>query len=168
MRFFLVALIWVVIVGGLWGYISNRDARRLQATPVASIDLSVTGNFSIEITPTFSTEQDPFALTTSQTEAQPIDISLNGSPLVLPTQEIMRGEMIRIESVSGVLAGHNEIYLNASPPISESNLEQGVRVKVYEDSTLLVDNTVWAEQGALVSGTVSFSHKRQEGDDHDH
>ena len=168
MRFFLVALIWVVIVGGLWGYISNRDARRQQAAPVASIDLSVSGNFAIEITPTFSTEQDPFALTTSQTETQPVDISLNGSPLVLPTEELIRGEMIRLESVPGVLAGHNEIYLSASPPLSESNLEQGVRIKVYEDSTLLADDTVWAEQGALVSGTVSFSLKRQEGDDHGH
>ena len=168
MRFFLVALIWVVIVGGLWGYISKRDARRLQAAPVELIDLSVSGNFAIEITPTFSTEQDPFALTTSQTETQPVDISLNGSPLVLPTQEIVRGEMIRLDSVPGVLAGHNEIYLSASPPLSENNLEQGVRIKVYEDSTLLVDDTVWAEQGALVSGTVSFSLKRQEGDDHAH
>ena len=168
MRFFLVFIIWVVIVGGLWGYIANRDARRLEAAPVAIADLSIEGEFAIELTPTFSTEEDPFALTTTKTNAPPLELKLNGTQLSLPTQEILRGETIRLETISGMLAGHNEIYVNASPPFSESTLEHGIRIRVLENEVSIADETIWAGQGALVSGTISFSHRKEKEKSHDH
>jgi hypothetical protein len=167
MRFFLVVIVWIVIVGGLWSYISYRDGKRLQYTAQAPVDLSVEGRFSIEITPTFSTEKDPFALTTADSSDAPLEIKLNGRALAIDAQEVQRGQTIRLENVTGMLAGHNEIFVYASPPLAESNLEHGVRLKVYEDTTVVVDETVWASEGALVSGTVSFSHLQKEGDQHD-
>ena len=168
MRFFLVIIIWVVIVGGLWGYISNRDTRRLQTAPAAIVDRSIEGQFAIEVTPTFSTEKDPFALTTTETTVPQLEIKLNGTMLSLPTQEILRGETIRLEKISGMLAGQNEIYVSASPPFSEATLEHGVRIRVFEDEVSIADETIWAGQGALVSGTISFTHLKEKGDGHDH
>ena len=168
MRFLLVVTIWVVIVGGLWGYIADRDAKRQQIVAATPMDLSVDGQFAIEVTPTFSTEEDPFALTTSDNSASPLTVKLNGMAIDIHTQEVLRGKTIRYEDLSGVLSGHNEIYVAASPPLSENTLEHGVRVKVYEDRTLVVDQTVWADQGALVSGTISFSHSKNQEGSHDH
>lgn len=168
MRFLLVIAVWLVIVGGLWNYISHRDERRLQITAEAPMDLSVEGRFIIEVTSTFSTEDDPFALTSSDTAAQPLELKLNGTEIELAAQQVLRGQTIRHEDVAGVLSGHNEIYVTASPPVSENTLEHGIRIKLFEDTTLLVDHTVWAEQGALVSGTISFNHLQNEEVKHDH
>lgn len=168
MRFLLVVTIWVVIVGGLWSYISNRDARRQHITAKTPVDLSVEGQFAIEVTPTFSIEDDPFALTTSDSSVPPLELKLNGKAIDINGLEVLRGQSIRFEDVVGVLAGHNEIYVTASPPISENTLEQGIRVKLYEDRTLVVDQTIWTDQGALVSGTISFSHSQNEEGSHDH
>lgn len=168
MRFLLVVTIWVVIVGGLWGYISDRDAKRQQIIAATPVDLSVEGQFAIEVTSTFSTEEDPFALTTSDNSAPPLTVKLNGMAIDIHTQEVLRGKTIRYEDVDGILSGHNEIYVTASPPLSENTLEQGVRIKLYEDNALVVDQTVWADQGALVSGTISFSYSKKEEGSHDH
>ncbi len=168
MRFLLVVAIWIVIVGGLWNYISHRDAKRELIVATTPIDLTLEGQFTLEITPTFSTEDDPFALTTSDNAASPFEVKLNGNALDMDVLEFQRGETIRNEKVGGVLTGHNEIYVNASPPLSENTLEHGIRVKFYQDDTLIVDRTVWADQGALVSGTISFNHSQTEEASHDH
>ena len=168
MRFLMVMAIWIVIVGGLWNYISHRDAKRELIVATTPIDLTVEGQYSLEITPTFSTEDDPFALTTSDNTASSFEVKLNGNALDLNVLEFQRGETIRNEKVGGVLTGHNEIYVNASPPLSENTLEHGIRVKFYQDDTLIVDRTVWADQGALVSGTISFNHSQTEEASHDH
>lgn len=168
MRFFLVITIWVVIVGGLWSYIAHRDGKRLEATAQVPVNLSIEGSFSIELTPTFSTEDDPFALTTTDTPPSSLEVKLNGMALALDTQEILRGKTIRLDTLTGMLTGHNEIYIRASPPLSENALEHGVRLKVFENNTIIVDETLWAEQGALVSGTISFSHLQKEEGDNGH
>jgi len=168
MRFLLVIAIWIVIVGGLYGYVTKRDARRLQVKAPVAQDIRVGGNFSIEFTPTFSIEKDPFALTTSGSELPPVEIRLNGVALGLETNEIGRGVTQRLSGVSGILEGHNEIYVSASPPVSEDSLEHGIRVKLLQDRAVLVDKTLWSEQGSLVAGTVSFMHLKQEEEEHDH
>lgn len=168
MRFLMVVAIWIVIVGGLWNYISQRDAKRELIVAATPIDLSVDGQYALEITPTFSTEDDPFALKTSDNTASSFEVKLNGNVLDMSVLEFQRGETIRNAKVGGVLTGHNEIYVNASPPLSENTLEHGIRVKFYRDNTLIVDKTVWAEQGALVSGTISFNHSQTEEASHGH
>lgn len=168
MRFLLVFSIWVVIVGGLWGYISQRDAKRALIVAPTVKNLAVDGFFTIELTPTFSVEEDPFALNTTDNPLPPIVVKLNGVELTLDADDVMRGKTIRLGRVPGMLSGHNEIYINASPPMSENMLEHGVRVKLFEDNDLVVDETLWATQGALVSGTVSFSYTDKKGAEHDH
>ncbi len=168
MRFLMVVAIWIVIVGGLWSYISHRDAKRELIVASTPIDLTVAGQYAIEITPTFSTENDPFALKTSDNAMSSFQVKLNGSALDMNVLELQRGKTIRNEAIGTALSGHNEIFVNASPPVSESALEHGIRVKFYQDNTLIVDKTIWADQGALVSGTISFNHSQTEETSHDH
>ncbi|MBT8360962.1 MAG: hypothetical protein KJO32_08395 [Deltaproteobacteria bacterium] len=168
MRFILSIVIWFIFVGGLWLYISQRDASRQQTATVVPIAPSVVGNFSIEITPTFSTEKDPFALTTENADASSFELKLNGTPIVFPYDELQRGKAVVLENIEGLLNGHNEIYVKASPPLSENTLEHGIRIKLFEEDSLLVDKTIWSSQGALVSGTISFNHLVKKEDGHDH
>jgi hypothetical protein len=167
MRFLMVVAIWIVIVGGLWNYISHRDAKRELIVAATPTELTVDGLYSLELTPTFSTEDDPFALTTSENTASSFEVKLNGNALDFGVSEFQRGATIRDEKVDGVLTGHNEIYINASPPLSENTLEHGIRIKFFQDDTLIVDETVWADHGALVSGTISFNHSETEEANHD-
>ena len=168
MRFLLVVAIWVVIVGGLWTYVAQRDLRREQIIAPTPADITVEGQFSIEVTPTFSLEDDPFALTTSTTSGPLLEVKLNGMPIDIGQSEVQRGQVIRLESIDGVLQGHNEIYVSASPPLSESGMEHGIRVKFFDKSSLLLDETVWAERGARVSGSVSYEHSQPGEASHDH
>ena len=166
MRFLLSLIIWVVIVGGLWQYTALRDAGLVKqvATPV---DLSAQGAVVIEITPTFNLEEDPFALQTTTASASSIEIALNSRQVPTDSIELTRGKVARIDDVQGLLQGHNDIYVKASPPLAESDLEQGLRIKVFVDDVLLDEHTIWSSNGALVSGSFSFKYMQEEGD-HDH
>ncbi|THB75821.1 MAG: hypothetical protein D6B25_10975 [Desulfobulbaceae bacterium] len=169
MRFVLVGLIWLVIVGGLWFYVQNRDARlgKLESTQV--VDLRVDRSFSLQITSTFSSEPDPFALSTGDNSGERnLLIKLNGSMLELPPGDLSRGQTVTLTDIQGVLQGNNELFVKASPPVSESMLNHGIRLQLFEGLTGIVDQTVWGDGGALVSGSVSFSYQDQEGDQHDH
>ncbi len=168
MRFLLVVAIWIVIVGGLTSYINKRDERRMQVHASVAPNIEVVGNFAIELTPTFSIEKDPFALTTSDAGKTSVELRLNGTPLQLESGDLKRGVTVRLDEVSGMLAGHNEIYVNASPPVSEDTLEHGIRVKLIKDRAVVADKTVWAEKGSLVSGAVSFMYHEGEEASHDH
>jgi len=168
MRFFLVISIWIVIVGGLWSYISHRDFNRQQIVAASPVDLHVDGKFSMEITSTFSTEEDPFALTTTSATTSTFEVKLNGIPMVTDEATLQRGQSIRYENITGMLEGQNEIYVAATPPLLEDTLEHGIRVKLYKGQTLIIDKTVWASLGTQVSGTVSFNHAQNKEDDHDH
>ena len=165
MRFLLTLCIWLVIVGGLWLYTRQRDA--VIGRAVAShVDLSVDETFAIELTPTFSVEDDPFALQMDDTPSLGIELKLNGAVIPFPDGPVQRGQVVRLEDVRGVLKGHNEIYLKASPPVAESSFEQGVRIKLFFGGDLIQDYTVWSGSGALVSGGFSFEYKAEKEEGH--
>ena len=167
MRFILTICIWLVIVGGLWLYTRQRDATISQA--VASYaDLSVDETFAIELTPTFSVEDDPFALQVEESSSSGMELRLNGTAIPLPDQPVQRGQVVRLDDVSGLLRGHNEIYLKASPPAGENSIEQGVRIKLFSGSELIRDHTVWSGSGALVSGGFSFDYQAEKEEGHGH
>ena len=168
MRYLLVIAIWIVIVGGMWMYTAQRDAAVPQAQAAIPVKLITDKRFTIEITPTFSIENDPFALQTGDTPATPLEVRFNGSPLALPYDTISRGATIRIVDLGGILEGQNEIFVKASPPVAENMLEHGIRIRLYADNNLLTDQTVWSSQGSLVMGSANFHYAAAQEDDHDH
>lgn len=168
MRFLLSLIIWTVIVGGLFLYTSSRDAAVSRITAAVPVELDVEGNFTLEITPTFSTEKDPFALQVDDSDQQPLEVRLNGQKISLPEEEIVRGKTLRIENISGILKGYNEVYVKASPPLDESELDHGVRLHILQDEKSLASDTIWSGQGALVSGSLNFSYGDAKEESHDH
>jgi hypothetical protein len=168
MRFLLVIAIWVVMVGGLSRYIAWRD--RAVAAPVAELAAvrASAGEFSLEVTPTFSLEEDPFALQTGEAPVSALEVRLNGRPLAIAIDDMHRGRPFTLAALEGVQAGRNEIHVQASPPVAENSLVHGLRIRVIDRDAVLVDDTVWGGGGALVSGTVGFATMEKEAAGHDH
>lgn len=169
MRFVIIVFIWIFFVGGLWAYTANRDAT-LPEGPAQVADREVlTRDFVLEITPGFSIEQDPFALNLDDgSQAPDLEVRLNGRALSVDAKDITRGKVLRITNGITPTLGFNEIYVQASPPVSETHLDHGLRVRLLDGGTTVTDQTIWGSRGAVVAGTVTFTLAAAKEDDHDH
>lgn len=159
MRFLLTILIWIVFVGGLKLYTTTRDAN-LPTSPSQAKEVELAHrSYSLLLTPTFSVEEDPFALKTESTPSGTtgLELNLNGQQVTVSADSLSRGKTIRVDNIQGVQQGHNELYVKASPPLAENTMDQGIRIQVLGDNLPIVSETVWGEQGSLVSGTINFA-----------
>jgi hypothetical protein len=167
MRFLLCLIIWIVFVGGLYAYTEKRDRGIVTESAVAIVDENPPERISIELTPTFSVEDDPFALQT-QEQTAPFDLRLNGRAVDIANLQIARGQTLFIRNLEVALSEHNEIFIKASPPVAESHLAHGIRLRVLLQDRVLADRTIWSSGGGLVSGTVPFEQPVTPEVDHDH
>jgi len=168
MRFFLSLIIWIVFVGGLFVYTWQRDAGLPHGPSIVEAAKHIKGSYLLEITPTFSVEKDPFALQSDTDSPVSLDLQLNGQRLDVPVMEMSRGEVLRVRELPELQVGFNEFYVSASPPIAESMIDHGMRVRLLDGSSVILDDTIWASRGALVSGTISFTLAAGKDDPHDH
>lgn len=167
MRILLVILIWILMVGGLALYIRARGVPLPGATAPAS--QATAGHVTLEITPTFTAEPDPFALQTGTTEPPAaLILRMNGRELSRITDKIESGKALRIEPKDAAVTGTNELFLEASPPSEQSEQSHALRVRVYRDGLLLADQTLWSEPGGKVLGSVSFAGQSTPTQEHHH
>jgi hypothetical protein len=167
MRFLLCLVIWVVFVGGLYAYTEQRDRSFATENVVVKVEKRSAERISIELTPTFSVEEDPFALQTQEPKA-PFDLRLNGMTVDIATLPITRGQTLFIRDLEVTLSDHNELFIKASPPVAESHLNHGIRLRLLNKDRVLADQTIWSSGGGLVSGTVPFELPVLPEIDHDH
>lgn len=157
MRFILTALIWLVLIGGLSFYIYQRDARIIpRAQAKVAVEVAAAG-YLLEVTPTFGAEPDPFALQDDGQAPATLLVRLGGQDIYRGEQPLARAEVLRIEQVSGLVEGKNELYFEASPPFEEAHLSHALRVRLLRDGVEQLDQTLWADAGGKVSGTVIFT-----------
>jgi hypothetical protein len=167
MRFALVALIWLVTVGGLALYMQERDRRQppqvvqpvTQAAPVEA--------YTLELTPSFATASDPFALAGESDAGATLLVRLGERELYRSDKPVAAGVTVSVHPVPGLILGHNEIYLRAVPPRGAA-LSHALRVRLLQGGRVIVDQTLWGEQGANVSGSVPFTLKGAGEADHGH
>jgi len=169
MRFLLIVLIWIFFVGGLWVYTVQRDASLLRKTARVAAPTILTGSYVLEITPSFTIEEDPFALAQDHgaSSSPGFEVRLNGQALGVDKRPVERGKVIRITKNLTLSQGANEFYVKASPPMAETGLEHGLRVRLLDRGIPVVDRTIWGGAGAVVAGTVSVSLAAPGEDSHD-
>ena len=169
MRFLLTVLIWIIFAGGLWAYTAQRDAALPQGPSQVAAPKILTGSYVLEITPSFTIEKDPFALALDDDASQTpgLEVRLNGRALEVDAEQIKRGKVIRITDNLKLSQGFNEFYVKASPPMAETDLNHGLRVRLLDRGMPVVDRTVWGGSGTVVAGTVSFSIAAHKEDAHD-
>jgi hypothetical protein len=168
MRFLFSIFLWVFIVGGLWWYTWQRDNTRENRVIEEQVIALVMEEYSLELTPTFSVEEDPFALTLDEQKSLPLEVRVNGVLIDIGKQPIRRGETLHLEKVKHFTQGSNELHLKASPPVAEGGIDHGLRVRVVQAGAEIVDKTIWSSKGSLVSGTVSFRLETAKEEEHDH
>lgn len=172
MRFVFVAIIWVVILGGMLWYTDYREKSKPAALVQTSLNSKETEFILCELflTTTFSAEADPFSLQLGDEKTNSdLLFRLNGELIDTYLSPFKRGQAQSM-NLEQVRIGKNEIYLQISPPFNESELNTGVRLLLVDINGLTIfDQTIWAEPGAVISELLSFTIKRDNmGDDHDH
>ncbi len=149
-------LVWVIVVGGTWLYLRLHDDRaqaRLGSVP----ETEVVEGYRVELVTTFSAEPDPFALQLDDAAAPTaLLVRLNGAEVLRRADDVAAGESIAMDPLGPVLAGNNELYVEASPPGDVAGLSHALRVRVYHGYRTIADTTLWNEPGASLSGGVSF------------
>ena len=167
MRFVLAALIWLILVGGLSLYIHERDRRAPAEIRTPTTEAAPMEDFTLEITPTFATEADPFSLH-GDTAAATMVVRLGERELFRSEQSLPAGVTVSVHPVAGLATGLNELFLKAGPPLSEAQMDHAVNVRLLQGSRVVFDETVWGRSGANVAGTVSFTITGTPEAEHDH
>lgn len=147
-------LLWTVLVGGLALYMQRR-------TPVEAVEgfqpQAAKGLFGIEVTTSFNALPDPFALDTGDGgEGAALRLRVNGVEALTLREPVAAGTLIRVEKAPGMITGVNEFFVEASPPLEESDRAHAVRVRVFQNGESLAEETLWSEPGSRVAGTFTL------------
>ncbi len=167
MRPILAIMVWVTLIGGLYGYMEHREPAK-KAGPVETH--LVEESYAVEIIPTFKAEKDPFALQSDDDEVEVLTLKLNGEKIFGVSEGIESGIPIKVKGIDNIIKGVNEFHLLASPKISGRPSAHAVRFRLFKGLTPVLERTIWSEPGERISGSIRYEHKIREekGDGHDH
>lgn len=168
MRIAGVVIVWIILIGGVYSYMSYQDAGRAAAG--LSQEVQHEQSFcSVEITSTFSVEKDPFALDLDDGSENAFSLKLGNRIILQTSDKIEAGIPFNTGKIENINEGLNELYIEASPPVDNISKHNAVRVNVYQGDYLLADKTLWGSPGEKIAGTITFelSNEKEEGN-HDH
>jgi hypothetical protein len=168
MRIALTVLIWLLMVGGLSLYIQQRDRRLPPGIQTPTTEAESMEGYTLEITPTFSPEPDPFALQRDPAASATLVVWLGERELFRSEQALPAGKTVSVHPVAGLVVGRNELYLQAGPPLSEALMDHAVRVRLRQGNREVFDETLWGLSGANVAGTIPFILEKSAEAGHDH
>ncbi len=168
MRIVTAVLIWVALVGGFYFYQQARE--RIQPAAPQFEQAAAMARYELEVTPAFSGEVDPFVLDSDAASAS-LRVRLNGEVVFAREEGFAAGEVMKAAAVSGVKIGENEFFVEASPPILESERAHALRLRLFRGEAVLLDKTLWAAPGERIASPVSVVVQEQEEvreDEHGH
>ena len=151
MRFFLAAAIWIVFVGGLAFYMGHRDTAAAPEVTIASIE-AVKSSCLLEITPTFTPREDPFALDYQAGPPAALVVRMGKNEILRAGEAVRAGQPLTVKDPPGLVKGMNEFYIEASPPLESSDRAFAVRLRLICGSETQAEETIWSEPGGLVAG----------------
>jgi hypothetical protein len=116
-------------------------------------------------------EPDPFALRTDDEAGAPaLLVRLGNYEILRKTDRLEAGSIIRVEPLSGLVLGDNEIYFQASPPIEDADKHHAVRLQILLKNQIIAEKTFWSPPGGNLAGTFRFTltPSQDTQEDHDH
>jgi hypothetical protein len=151
MRPLLAIVIVFSILGGLQGYLSSRP--KPEAWTILEEQKAV-GQFEIMVTLTFDAGPDPFSFNAS--DAPSLEVQFRGESILKKTEELPAGTIAQAQ-VTGIVAGENEFYIQATPKDSSVAVARAIRVQILKDDTLVAEKSFWSEPGEIIGGVVSLT-----------
>ena len=149
------------------------------------------GRFHVNLTISFNARATVF-------EPESVLFQLHGRTLLRMEEPVPAGTVLPIDPVDGIVEGVNEFYLKVATAEAEAEEDgdfslsaddapgestaaagpggadksRAVRVQVFRDDQLIVEETIWSELGQAVDGTVTLLVPAGSGttddDDHEH
>lgn len=168
MRFALTILVWLVMVGGLTLYIDQRDRRAPAEVKAPAAEAAQQEAFTLEITPTFTTAADPYALQGDPAASATLVVRLGERELYRSDRPLPAGKSLSLHPVAGLVVGRNELYLRAAPPLGEAPQDHALRVRLRQGVRVVFDQTLWGESGAAVAGAIPFTLSATAEAEHGH
>ncbi|GAB6095290.1 hypothetical protein JCM14469_15420 [Desulfatiferula olefinivorans] len=165
MRLIGVALLWVMIIGGLAFYMTARD----DGTSPVHTEAAIPGeaaSFFIDLTLTFAPAPDPFALNDpKQADPSGLVLAIDGRVLPPLTETPEPGRPVRIGPLTGEAGEVCELFVSAAPPLAPPGRHDAARIRILKNDRILCEDTFWAGSGRAITGTLQFSVTE---DDHAH
>ena len=156
-RIVAAVFVWIVCVGGLALYMSQRQA----ALPVpvkAAAARNATAAYVLEVTASFAAEPDPFAVHIDSEPLPPVLVIRLGSRQILRiTESLAAGRPVRVDPLPGLVFGDNELFVAASPPADQADRRHALRLTVFENNRPIAEKTIWSEPGAAIAEVMRFS-----------
>jgi hypothetical protein len=155
-RIIAAILVWVLFLGGMSLYMHAREHSDTVSIKPSGFQIAK-DRYSLEITPTFSLQPDPFALQLDNDNTQYTLLVRMGKKEILKISDRMEaGAPIKIDPLEGVTVGYNELYIEASPSIELSSQSQAVRVRILRGNQSVFEKTIWTIPGGKAVDTVYF------------
>ena len=170
MRFGLIILIWVVIVGGLGAYMQQRGQPDAAGTAIIAFE-KAEDTYALTITTTFAVEPDPFAIQVDDKDKPPaLTARLGNREILRITDRLEAGTPIELNPIPDLIEGENEIYLEANPPVGGSATSNAVKIQILHQNQPISEKIFWADPGSKIAGTFRFiiSESEEKKDSHDH
>lgn len=169
MRIVGALIVWIMVIGGLLLYTQHRDMV-VEGVGEAFTTQKAAGRYVLTVTTTFDAEPDPFALTT-ESAGQPaaLLVRMGDRTLLRVIDRIAAGQPIRVTLDGGLATGVNEIYVEASPPLSAGDRAQAVRIQILNDDVSVAEQTFWSSAGGKVAETFRFqidADREEKPDEH--
>ncbi len=155
MRFVLVAVIAVVVLGVVAGY--SRFAERVTPRRPPARATEPTEDLTLEMELTFEATGDAF-------QPQPLAIVLNGRS-VNPDTIVSSGPFrYRVELSEGWRRGVNRLHVEAVGPAKSLGPSRAVHLRLWRGEIPLGETTLWAPSGEPVMGTWVVEWNSRDGD----
>jgi hypothetical protein len=155
MRPALVLVLAFLILGGVkWFLGAHELPAGVQGSGLQLIQAS--DEYAVELTLTFDVGPDEFSLEPVE-DAPSLLVQLNGGELLKETDRIAAVDSpILLNAVQGLVVGENEFYVQASPSGGDALAPRSIRIRVLQGGNVVADDSMWAEPGDLVQGTVKL------------
>jgi hypothetical protein len=160
MRLILVIIVWIVIVGGLSLYMHSRVEKHVSTEVTFE---QAKGEYSLELITTSKLVPDPFSLSTAQmSEPASLIVKVNGTEVLRTSAPIESQSRIKIPSVKNLIDGQNEIYVEANPPVDQTNAVFAVRVRIILNNRIVTERTLWSDPGMKIADTINLEISNSE------
>ncbi|QTA81051.1 Uncharacterized protein dnl_33750 [Desulfonema limicola] len=169
MRIFLAVFICITFTGGLGLYMSCRTEAYIPETN--NKHQTGTSGYSLLITAAFAVEPDPFAIQTDDTKpGAGLIVSMGKKEILRQTRQIKPGIPVLVKPLKGLVPGINELYIEASPFLEDTDKSHALRVQIMEHDFLIAEKTFWSFPGGKIADTIRFKIKAQQDkeDNNDH
>lgn len=159
MRFMLILLIWVVIIGSVILYIETREET---APGVISESQPEPKTYNIELLASFPIEEDSFRKNDEISRQPAITVLLNGKSVFNKAANLSGSMHFYYKRQLQFSDKKNEIYLEAHAPISYIGQNLALRLRILTGNTVIYEKTFWSDGDNSIYGTCIYEVKGDE------